>query len=310
MSGRCRTSILIYGDSGDGKTALIGEYAEYLYRTEQKRTRLYSFDPGGTDTIAPYINLGIIELVDMVGRERPWEALDQASKGRIPRTGEVNVGLVAVTPGAPQGEDDIGCYAYDGFTGAADILMQDLSRKSGAGTNIGGQAPAVKFKDGEANISGNSPAHFGIVQSQLTMAAQESFHHQGKDIIWTALARRASDNDTGSPILGPQIVGKALTGEAPRWFVYTFRVMGIPADAVLKTPERHILYFNDHTDLNTPGAKGLGNSRIPLGVGPLEPIEPASLVKALETIRNKSREAEAQIRQRLQGLPLPGEGRA
>jgi hypothetical protein len=293
---RCRKSILVYGDSGDGKTALIGEYAEYLYRTERKRTRLYSFDPGGTDTIKPYINLGIIELIDMVGLPRGWEGLDAASRGKV---------LAPDGTWVQDDSDDIGCDAYDGFTGAADGLMQDLSRKAGAGTNVGGQAPAVKFKEGETTISGNSPAHFGIVQGQLTMAAQETFHRSGRDIIWTALARRASDNDTGSTILGPQIVGKALTGEAPRWFVYTFRVMGIPADAVLKTPERHILYFNDHTDLNTPGAKGLGNSRIPMGVGPVDPIEPASLVRALEVINSKSREAEGLIRERLQGMDLP-----
>ncbi|HYE80032.1 MAG TPA: hypothetical protein VEI97_18800, partial [bacterium] len=92
----------------------------------------------------------------------------------------------------------------------------------------------------------------------------------------------------------------------PRWFVYTFRVMGIPADPLSKTPERHILYFSDHTDMNTPGAKGLGNSRIPLGADPLEPIEPASVVRALQAIEGKAQEAERKIRERLQGLPLPG----
>jgi len=284
--------------SGDGKSALVGEYAEFIYRTEQKKTRLYNADPGGWQTIKPYVDLGIIDLVDCLGYPYPWEWLDAISKGKVP------------TPDGKWVLDearnaDIGCYAFEGFTGIADVLMQDLARKAGAGNNVGGQAPPVKFTERETKVAGNSPTHYGTVQTQLTMACQESFHLGEVDIIWTALARRANDNDTGSPILGPQIVGKALTSEVPRWFVYTFRVMGMPADALTKSPERHILFFNDHTDINTPGAKGLGNSRIPLGSTPIEPIEPASLVLALETIQSKSREAEAAIRGRLAGIPLP-----
>lgn len=279
------------------KTALIGEYAEYLYRTEQRRTRLYCADPGGWATVEPYVRLGIIDAVDVVGVERPWEWLDAITRGKVLR-GEKWVLDEAANR-------DIGCYAFEGFTGIGDILMQDLSRKAGGGTNVGGQAPAVKFSEGEARIAGNSPAHFGTVQGQLTMACQESFHLTGADVIWTALARRASDNDTGSPILGPQIVGKALTSEVPRWFVYTFRVMAIPPDPLTKAPGRHILFLNDHSDITTPGAKGLGNSRIPLGADPIEPIEPASLVRALNVIENASREAEAKIRERLAGLTLP-----
>ena len=305
MAGRCRTSILIYGDTGDGKTPMIGEYAEFIWRTEQRITRLYSADPGGYETIRPYVDLGIVDPVDCLSYPRPWEWLMAIAKGKVPEaqptTGEARW-VIDETRNAKTG-----VYAYEGFTGIADTLMQDLAKRAAEGRNIGGQSPAVMFQEGDTKIAGNSPAHFGNVQTQLTIAAQESFGHEGKDIVWTALARRASDNDTNAPILGPQIVGKALTSEVPRWFVYTFRIMGIPADPLTKQGAKHTLLFEDHTDITMPGAKGLGNSRLPLDAPRVEPVTPASLVLALEKIRSASREAEAKIRERLRGVPLPNE---
>lgn len=302
MAGRCRDSILIYGDTGDGKTPMIGEYAEYLYRTEQRITRLYAADPGGWRTVQPYVDLGIIEIVDCLAYPRPWEWTMAIVKGKVPQPGADGQVRWVLDPAR---NARVGCYAYEGFTGICDVLMQDLARKAAEGINVGGQAPATRFQEGEAKIAGNSPAHYGNVQTQITMAAQESFGLDGADVIWTALARRASDNDTNSPILGPQIVGKALTSEVPRWFVYTFRIMAIPADPITKTAGRHTLYFEDHTDVTTPGAKGLGNSRLPLDAPRVEPVTPASLVTALERIKSASREAEVKIRERLAGLPLP-----
>jgi hypothetical protein len=297
---RCRRSILLYADSGFGKTAQIGEWAEHIYRMEQRITRLYCGDPGGFATIQPHVSVGIIEVVDIVGMPRPWEILDAISKGKV------------VDPGGrwvldPARNARVGCYAFEGFTGFGDLLMQDLAKKAAGGVNVGGQNPNVKFTEGTTTVAGNAPSHYGTVQTQLTMAAQESFHLDGADVIWTALARRATDNDTNATILGPQIVGKQLTSEVPRWFNYTFRLNVVPADVLTKAKARHVLHVEDHTDLSMPGAVALGNSRIPMYVGEIDPIEPASLPKAILLLESKGREAESKLRERLGGLPLPNE---
>lgn len=284
--------------TGDGKTALVGELAEFEWRTQQKVTRVYNGDPGGWATIQPYVDLGIVDMIDCIGRPNPWEVMDAIAKGKVPALG----GKWIVDP---ERNARTGIYAYEGFTGFGDILMQDLAKKAAQGVNIGGQAPAVKFKDGEVSVAGNAPAHYGNAQVQLTMAAQESFHLEADYVVWTALARRASDNDTNATILGPQIVGKALTSEAPRWFVYTFRVQATPPDPVMKTAGKHVLYHEDHTDITMPGAKGLGNSRRPLDAPSLGPIEPASLVTALSMIASGAAQAMGVIRGRLAGIPMP-----
>ena len=69
MRAKKRT-ILGYGRTNSGKTANLGKLAEHVMTTTGKRTRLYTGDLGGTATIQPHIDLGIVdvrrfELVDL-----------------------------------------------------------------------------------------------------------------------------------------------------------------------------------------------------------------------------------------------------
>lgn len=356
MAG-CEESILLYGDSGDGKTALIGEFAEDLFiKTGGKKTRLYAGDPGGFRTIQPYVNLGIIDVVDLRGRPYPWEWLDAISKGKVPD----NAGRWILDRDR---NANIGAWAFEGATAFGDTLLQDAARKAKDGIQVGGQ-PAPRFveraapaagggpssgvvaaasahghnnsidlgsvsagtsahnnlRSGEGNasvpggtgsngttppdvgyvVTGNSPAHYGQAQSQLQMAIHESFYLPGV-VIWTATARRASDNDAPTnQVLGPQFIGAKQTSEAPRWFVYTFRVSAEPANALLKQAGKHRLILEDHLDPLSPGAKGLGNNRLPLGCALVKAeIEPASLVEALKQIKAASSQAESKIAERV-----------
>ena len=290
---KCRKSILLYGDSGDGKTAQIGEFAEYLWRTEGKRTRLYAMDPGGWDTIQPAVNLGFVEVVDCFGAERPYEQLYYITQGAVPD------GPNKWKPGA---DPAIGCYAFEGVVAACDDMMTWLSNEGAAGKNIGGGS-AVAFRDGTHSVGGNNQSHYGIVQGNIYKFITSSQKLGGAYVIWTSTAKRGEDNDSKAIVLGPQAVGKALTSEIPRWFSYTFRLMSIPEDAMMKQKGEHRLYFHDHKDILTPGAKVLGNDRLPLDADPLPPyISPASLPKALLEISNRTAAAQAKIAARIEGV--------
>ncbi len=282
----CTISILLYGDSGDGKTALIGEYAESEYiRTKGGITRLYAADPGGYVTIQPYVNLGIVDVIDLRGMPYPWEWADKIAKGMVPN----DKGRWVVD--AARNKKVI-CWAFEGATAIGETLLQDASAKAKAGVQIGGQA-APRFQEraqvgddpGHA-VTGNSPAHYGQVQSQLVSSMTESFYLPGT-VIWTATARRAGDGDNPTAtVLGPQFAGAKLTSEGPRMFVYTMRVTAEPGNALLKTASKHRLLLEDHTDASSPGAKGLGNSRLPIGAErpTVLSIEPASIVGALKML--------------------------
>ncbi len=117
--------------------------------------------------------------------------------------------------------------------------------------------------------------------------------------MWTSSVSKDDDTTSLGKILGPDVIGKALTAETPRWFDLTLRMDVIPAQ--LGKPERHLMYLGSHTDVGAGNAAGLGNIRMPLAAPPLKEtiIEPASIVKALEMIDGGSDAAVEVIKKRL-----------
>jgi hypothetical protein len=298
-------SILLYGDTGDGKTTLIGEYAEDKFKRTGLITRVYTADPGGWRGLIPYVKLGIIEIVNLANMPQPWEWISEVIKGKLP----VSVGSAVNWVLDPAANARVGVYAFEGGTAFGDVLMQDMSRKNAEGQVVGPQPPNFRVTEGKVKWAGTSPSQFGSAQTVLTIAVQESFKLSG-DVIWTCMARRAGDADTTAPILGPQFVGKALTSDAPRWFVYTFRVTTIPGNEVMKTKTEHRLYIEDHAEVTTGvGADGkpamnaqksLGNSRMPLDGDEITPfVAPASVVKAINLIDQGGSTALEKIRARV-----------
>lgn len=281
-------TVLLYGDSGDGKTALVGEMAEHVFKTTGLRTRLATADRGGLETIKPYVDLGIVQVEPLADGD-PFMWLNKVVRGERKVDGKW-----------VRDHEGIGLWAFEGLTSVGDALMQNLSQKSAQGINIGGGSN-VKFDinaDGtKITVGGSNQAHYGIVQTRIVEEVWESQRLPGW-LMWTAAVKRDDDQNSAGKVLGPAVVGKALTGEVPRWFVYSFRVGAVPG--AMGAAERHVLYLGDHTDLNSGGAKGLGNTRVPLDAPKLPAtVEPASIVKALAIIEGAYAPAVAAIKGRL-----------
>lgn len=281
-----RKSILLYGDSGDGKSTLIGEFAEFIFKTTKKKTRMYTADRGGTESVKPHIDLGIIEPVYFDDSDI-WIWLNSVVRGKIKKEGKWSDGI----------REDIGLYAFESLTSVSDEMMLSLAKKAGEGINIGGGAN-VSFKaSGDGNsltISGNNMSHYNIVQQRLTEEIWSSQKLPGW-VAWTAAVKRDEDPNSIGKVLGPACCGKALTGELPRWFTYCFRVSAVPG--IAGAAEKHILFLGDHSE---NGSKGLGNTRVPLD-SPRIPttIEPASLTKAIQLIEASYQPALDAIKKRL-----------
>lgn len=277
------TTILLYGRTNSGKTAQIGTLAEHVYKTTGKRTRLYTADKGGLDTIQPHIELGIIELVEILDTN-PFIFLNKAARGQVrDATGKWVLDA--------ERNSHIGCYAFESLRGIAEELMLDMANKATAGVNIGGGSN-VSFQiqgDGETlKVGGSNMAHFGVAQARMTAEVWESQKLNADYIIWTSSVSKDDDTNAGGKVLGPDVIGKALTAEVPRWFNYTFRIDVLPAQS--GKPERHILYLGNHVDVGAGNAAGLGNIRRPIDAPPLTSvtIEPANLVQALDMLRNQA----------------------
>lgn len=281
-------TIMLWGDSGDGKTCQLGELATFLYLNGRSaegaplKTVLYTADEGGVESIKPQIDLGIIEVISLARRPDPWSWSNAIAQGfKLDSAGK----LVARSAAE---RATIGMWAFEGTTSIGEALRAGLTPRTM------GQKPAA---------AGDKDAHgrtYGQAQEGIADTIRLSFTLPGIK-LWTARARRGEDDATAS-VLGPQVVGKALTAEIPSWFNYTFRVMAVPADEVLGIKEAHRLFLGDHMDR---GLKGLGNQRRPLDGGDVPGyIEPASLVGAFRAMANAGETAVQTLRAQMRAKGL------
>lgn len=288
-----KSTILLYGRTNAGKSAQIGVLAEHIFKTMGgKKTRLYTADKGGTKTIQPYINLGIIEPVEIGGTD-PWIFLNKASKGYVRDSNGKWV----------QGDlSNIGMVAFESFRSFAEELLMWLADKSGEGVNIGGGANinfAVSSEGENLKVGGSNMAHYKVVQDRMTSEIWRSQKLPVPYILWTSSVSKDEGQLNSGKVLGPDVIGKALTEEVPRWFSYTFRLDVLPA--ANGKPERHLLYLGTHQDVSAGNATALGNIRQPLDSPSLAKnvIEPANVVEAIKAIEGGYDPATAAIRKRL-----------
>jgi hypothetical protein len=286
-----KRTILLYGRTRSGKSTQIGELAEHVYKTTKKITRLYTADRGSYDPIRIYVELGIIEVIE-IGDTDPWLFLNKAVRGFVRDDKGKWV----------QGTNtNVGVFAFESMTSFADELMANMAKKAGEGVNIGGGAN-IAFQvggDGESlKVSGHNMAMYGVCQSRITEEVWASQKLNADYILWTASVSKDDDSASSNKVLGPQVAGKALTSEVPRWFGLSFRIDALPAQN--GKPERHILYLGNNIDLSAGNAIGLGNTRTPLDAPTLpSSIEPASLTKAIEMIDSASEAAKVIVKKRL-----------
>lgn len=289
------TTILLYGRSNSGKSTQIGVLAEHVYKTTGLNTRLATADKGGIDSIMPYVQLGIIEPIE-IGETDPWIFLNKVVRGYIRDA----AGKWVLDK---ERNAKIGFYAFESLRGIAECLMLDMARKAGQGINIGGGANiafGVKGDGEELKISGSNMAHYGVAQSRMTDEVWESQKLPAQYILWTSSVSKDEDGVSAGKVLGPDVIGKALTAEVPRWFHFTMRLDVLPAQQ--GKGERHLLYLGTHTDLGAGNAAALGNIRRPLDAPPLKEliVEPANIVTALRLVRDEGQQAAMEvIRKRL-----------
>lgn len=296
---RAKTTVLMYGRTRAGKSTQIGELAEFVKKTSGKRTRLYTADRGGVAPIQPYVDLGVIDVVEQ-GDTDIWIFLNKAVRGFVRDSAGKWV---------PGKNDEIGLFAFESLTAFADALMASMAKKAGENVNIGGGAN-ISFQvsgDGESlKVSGSNMAHYGVCQTRITEEVWESQKLPGEFILWTASVSKDDDSASSGKVLGPAVAGKALTSEVPRWFNLTFRLDALPAQG--GKPERHLLYLGNHVDLGAGNAIGLGNTRTPLDGGeikdekglPISIIEPASIVRAITLIDKSGAAAMDIIKKRME----------
>ena len=273
-------SVLLYGDTGHGKSTLIAELITALKITHNKRTVVFLADKGSAKPYRTLAKHGVVELLEPQGNAWLW--VNHALRGEVRVSGKKYRSVA---------DEDVGLIVHEGLTAYAELLMSSLAQMSADGTNVGGEGAwnvVIREETDTLKLGTSNRAHYGMVQLQIregVLADKPPVAH-----IYTAGVRRG-ESSQNTPIVGPLVVGESLTGQLPRWVDYTFRCS--------MNQGKYYLHLAPHSDPQL-GSRTvvLSNPRLPLeGASVKVPnaVEPASLVKALTLIQARERAAEEEL---------------
>lgn len=243
-------SMLIYGETQSGKTSLLGTLARAHHARTGKITRLIMTDEGGTSAIDPEIQDGIIQVVSLVADDKPQSNLMWLAKGHF-------LNATGVIDQSKPNLDNVGIVALDSLSSAAALVMNWFVQ---SGLKVGQDVVALRT---EQNLNFGNPAmaHYGAVHQFILQLTTALNGLPVEKVIYTALESKGVDSTDGQIILGPAIVGKALTGVIPSRMNRILHLEIVPnAD---KSDRSYRIYFQPHVD-KTLGRVWPANLRMPL----------------------------------------------
>lgn len=255
-----------YGAPGSGKSEACARMAETIFRETGKRTRIVVGD-GSALTYEHLVEAGVADILDFSTRSWPQATLIQLSKGYWPNAKDDLVPTDAATKAT------IGLYIFEGLSVAGAYILGlvegGLAWRAARGEKIGQESP-IRIVDGVVDpktntvvsgtgmtFGGNPPSHYGVAQRTLQECLNNSKGLK-VPVIWTAHeATNNPENDLNKELLvGPEVVGKALTSTIQRSFNNTLHFCTVSkrtkqqdsftGKAVDDLDVEHRIYTRDH----------------------------------------------------------------
>lgn len=237
--------ICLHGDSGNGKTSVLGSFVQYVMKQGGK-ARLVTAD--NIDVLEPYIDAGCLEVWPIALWDHPFEVIDYATQGYFPVDPKDPKSKLV----APSAETwaTYKLMMFEGLSHFSDMLMKRLADLGGEGKYLGpgtrvnpskGEADMISFKDGEYGVGGNSMTHYGLVQKEMRKNILNT-SVLPVQTIWTAHTIKATEDTR--PIYGPQLAGLKATAKAQAWFSSTIHAHTVEEKGKIS----YRLYLKEHVD--------------------------------------------------------------
>ena len=240
---------LYYGQPASGKSEAVARLIEQMYRETGKKARLVIGD-GSLMTYRHLLDAGIAESVSFQARSWPTSVLNKLVSGWWPSPADRTQresGAVLQPPVADEIKDTVGIYVFEGISTAAAYMIGNIKGgcawNAARGNKIGQDAP-YRVIDAELDPKtgqpvagsgevdkwgGTAPSHYLYVQTNLPGFILQSSAF-ACHVIWTA---HESTNDpeksqlVKEQIVGPEVIGKALTDKIQRIFQNTVHMQSV-----------------------------------------------------------------------------------
>lgn len=246
-----RTSTLIYGQPGTGKTALLYSFLKWMRVAEPNAVaRLVSCENWAT--IQDAITKGHVVAWNINKWAHPFETLKFAAMGYWPE--DVNDPKSKLVPPNEDTWKVVGATFFEGLSTFGDYMLEGyapggMAHRAAQGEDIKAREDSARFSDGQFKIGGNARTDYNIVQREMHGIVLLS-HDLPCHLVWTSHETQGAD-DFGNLIMGPEIVGDAATKRVPRWFANCLHTMVIQD----KADTKHVLFTRSHFDPDRLGVK-------------------------------------------------------
>lgn len=328
--------LLVYGKGGLGKSTIVAQLAEHVYRSTGKKTRVVGADGGGFKAFEHLMQEGIVQYwpIDQWDEMSPFYTTEFAAKGFWPE----DIGTPNSILLAPK-EEWRECSKCLGDCGAKGVAMVEKCAKCGEKFGQGVRLPkrmrlingmedigAVAFegltaigamlmnrlrstdtgggrsiKDEGYTISAPGQQHYGDAQAHLQQMAVDVRKIPVPIVLWTALELRGNDDGYGKPIYGPALPGKKLTALCIPWFTDVIHLEGESAGKDPKGVDliKRVLYLSEHFPADTKPFGFAAKSSVPLGgeMPLVIPFDPAQNV--MTTFFTEMEKAKERLRVRI-----------
>lgn len=250
-------SLMIYSDSGVGKTSVFISLSKMIYEEFGLFTRIVSIEGWepleNEGLILNQTNKnGIIQAINVSARKFLLADLRKLVKGYWPKTVEEDVPILdenGIQTGTERKKvvriledakqfDKIGLYIFETADGIADAFMRHIIKeetiedtdKGPKVKSIGPQAASGRYEEDGEVFGGNSEGHYNIVQTELHNLAVASTGLQGnvKLVSWTSHIGTGKMKRSGEPCYCPLLVGDAKNAKVPSWFGDCFHLEHVP----------------------------------------------------------------------------------
>lgn len=278
-------SMLLYGDTGAGKTAQIGEMAKWEWNRTGRITRLISADSGWDPiedlVITPEKPFGTLTPSGPVCVEawniqyllNPFPVLIKLSEGAWPRLSPDGKKIAVTAPllkdgklVASDGKSIVGQVAVEGLSTICSALMQDHIRnlRKIAEDIVGDFTGSVEVVGASGvtttetlKFGKSGRAHYGHIQDFVLLDLVPRFATLPVSrVVWTAHEAKGTDDITGikDSVLGPATIGKAAVARTAMKFGDTFHLVPVQTAAaaapgkVAEVITSYRAYYERHPD--------------------------------------------------------------
>lgn len=224
--------ICVYGGTGSWKTAQLHFLAKYVYERWGKRTRLASCDGGGWKPLEPDVEAGLIVPWSISAIENPRSIMRKLSQGYWPEVVEVaGQRKLVLRPPTADTWRTFGCLGHEGLTSTANIIMRDaLNRQLVVAGDQRGEKGAIQFDEKVTTL--NAAGKEETMIEKYSFATQGNYNDAQRAVYdfttnyrslpcpivyFTALEARGEEEDTKKTIIGPAVIGKAMTAQVGTW---------------------------------------------------------------------------------------------